>query len=158
MSDKNSPYFKGAVWLGLVVLFAGGAVMLQSIRVGMEDTTTPRWIGFVFGLMFFNAGITVGLMDSGFNFFRESKIFAYFQAAILLSIPLIFLILFNWVAFFPGEREFSKSISIPFLSFDFDRGGETIGRITFGIPALLMDAFLGYLIYGIIMDAYEKKK
>ncbi|MCP4140061.1 MAG: hypothetical protein GY755_07190 [Chloroflexi bacterium] len=158
MSEKNSLYFKGAIWLGLVVLLAGAAVMVQSIRVEMTDSTTPRWIGFAFGLIFFNAGITVGLMDSSFNRYRESKVFAYFQAAILLSIPLLFLVLLNWVAFFPGEREFSMSISIPFLSFDSDRASEIIGRIAFGIPALLMDAFLGYVVYGVVVDAYDKKK
>ncbi|MBT3323349.1 MAG: hypothetical protein HN392_13775 [Anaerolineae bacterium] len=158
MSDKNSPYFKGAIWLGLVFLLAGGAVMIQSIRVGMTDATTPRWTGFAFGLIFFNAGITVGLMDASFNRYRESKIFVYFQATILLSIPLIFLVLLNWVAFGPDEREFNMNISIPFLSFDSARGSEIIGRIAFGIPALLMDAFLGYVVYGVVVDTYDKKK
>jgi hypothetical protein len=68
----------------------------------------------------------------------------------LLSIPLAFLTLFNWIAFGPGEREFSMSLSIQFLSFGLDCGSEIIGRIAFGIPALLMDAFLGYVIYGLI--------
>ena len=158
MTTKNSPQFKGAIWFGMVFLLAGAAVMRQSIMVGMADESTPRWIGIAFGLMFFNAGLTVIMMDSIFNPFREMKCFSYLHALALLSIPLIFPLLFNWVAFGPGEREFEMSISIPFLSIDFDRGNEIIGRIGFAIPALLMDAILGILIYAIIVESYRKKQ
>ena len=156
MPDNKSPYMKGATWLGLLFLLGGGAVMIQSVTRDMADTTTPRWIGVLFGLMFFNAGITVGLMDSGFNDYRGTKWLSYLHAMALLSIPLAFLTLFNWAAFGPGEREFSMSVSIPFLSFGLDRGSEIIGRIVFGVPALLMDAFLGYVIYGLITDTFGK--
>lgn len=158
MSDKNSPYFKGAIWLGLVFLLAGGAVMVQSLRVDMADTNAPRWVGFAFGLVFFNAGLTASLMDSIFNIYRESKFFSYLHALALLSIFLIFPLLFNWVAFGPGEREFNMSISIPFLSYDSGGGSEIIGRIAFGIPALLMDAVIGYVLFAFIVEANEKKK
>ena len=102
--------------------------------------------------------MTVSLMDSLFNSFRERKWFSYFHALVLLSIFLIFPLLFNWVAFGPGDREFEMSISIPFLIFDFPRGDEIIGRIAFGIPALLMDAFLGYLVYAFIVERLNKRK
>lgn len=158
MTDKNSPYFKGAIWFGMVFLLAGAAVMRQSILVGMADTTTPQWIGIAFGLMFFNAGLTVILMDSVFNYFRETKWFSYLHALVLLSIPLIFPLLFNWVAFGPGEHVFEMSISIPFLTFEFNRANEIIRRILFGIPALLMDAILGILVYAIIVEGLRKKQ
>jgi len=54
--DKNPPYFKGAIWFGLIFILAGGAVMWQSIVVGMADKSTPRWIGTAFGLMFLMRG------------------------------------------------------------------------------------------------------
>jgi hypothetical protein len=60
--------------------------------------------------------------------------------------------------FWAGEREFGISISIPFLTVDFDRGNEIIGRILFAIPALLMDAVIGYLIYAFIVETYQKKQ
>jgi hypothetical protein len=47
--------------------------MILSVTVDKIDTTTPRYIGVLSGLMFFNAGITVGLIDSGFNDYRETK-------------------------------------------------------------------------------------
>ena len=158
MTTKNSPHFKGAIWFGMVFLLAGAAVMWQSIVVGMADESTPGWIGIAFGLMFFNAGLSIILMDSIFNPFREMKWFSYLHALVLLSIFLIFPLLFNWVAFGPGEREFGMSISIPFLTFEFDRGNEIIGRIGFAIPALLMDAILGILIYAIIVESYRNKQ
>ena len=99
MSDKKSPYFKGAMWIGLVFSLAGGAIIIQSIKVGTAYATTPRWVGIAFGLMFFNAGISVGLLDSVFNRYRENYWFCYLHAIALLSIPLIFPLLFNWVAF-----------------------------------------------------------
>lgn len=64
---------------------------------------------------------------------------------------------FNWVVFGQGEREFSMEISNPFLSVYFDRGIEIIGRIVFGIPALLMDAFLVYVVYNLIVDIFKKQ-
>ena len=158
MPDKNPPCFKGAIWFGLVFLLAGGAVMMQALRVDAAEMNAPRWVGFAFGLVFFNAGLTVSLMDSIFNAYRESKFFSYLHALALLSIFLIFPLLFNWVAFGPGEREFSMGISIPFLSFDSGGGNEIIGRIAFGIPALLMDAVIGYVLFAFIVEANEKKK
>ncbi len=131
--------------------------MILSVTIGMEDTTTPRWIRFLFGLMFFNAGITVGMMDSGFNNYRENKWLSYLHAISLLSIPLIFLALSNWVTFGPGERGVIMNLSIPFMSVYFDLTREITGRIVFGIPALLMDAFLVYLIHGLIVDFLRKK-
>ncbi len=156
MTDKNTPYVKGMIWIGLFPLLAGGAMMVQSIRVGMTDET-PSWLGVAFGLMFFNAGLTVMLMDMIFNVYRERKWFAYFQVMAMLSIFLIFPLLFNWVAFGPGEREFSMSISIPFLSFD-GLANKILGRAFFAIPALLMDAVIGYLIYAFVVDAFWKKR
>ncbi|MBT3188490.1 MAG: hypothetical protein HN736_04665 [Anaerolineae bacterium] len=156
MPEKNTPFVKGMLWIGLIFMFAGGAIIWQAIKVGMADESTPRWMGIIFGLLFFNAGVTVGYMDSVFNRFREGKIFSYAHMLAILSIFLIFPLLFNWVAFGSGEREFSMSISIPFLSYD-GPVNEILGRVFFAIPALLMDAVIGYLIYAYIVEAYNKK-
>lgn len=155
-NKKN--FFKGAVWIGLIFLLAGGAVMIRAITFGMEDTTTPRWTGIIFGLMFFSAGITVGLLNSDFNDYRETWWLSYLHATALLSIPFIFLMLLNWVAFGPGAREFSMSISTPILFFAFDRANEIIGRIVFGIPALLMDAVLVFMLYQLVANIFRKQK
>ena len=148
---------KGAVWIGLVIMLPSAAGIFSILSADSETfDLAPRWTVFSGALAFFNAGITVGLMDSGFNDFRDKTWFAYFHFMALLSIPLILLMLFNWVALGPGEREFSMEVSIPFLSFNFDRANEIIGRIVFGIFALLGDAFLVYIMYALIGDTFKK--
>ncbi|KAA3642192.1 MAG: hypothetical protein DWQ07_24460 [Chloroflexi bacterium] len=139
MAGRNE-FPKGVFLLGLVLLLSGAMLMLSSSKVG----DAPRWVGLVAGLMFFNAGLLMYMMDGNLNTFRGRWWFGYIQGLALLSIPLILLLLFNWVAFGPGERQFSISISIPFVSAFFERGNELIGRAFFAIPALLMDfALLG---------------
>lgn len=156
MSDNDRNYPKGMVWFGLVFVLAGGAIMLMSFSVEMADESTPRWVGFMAGLLFFNAGVTTGMMDSGFNDFREASWFAWIQGMALYSILLIFALLFNWVAFGPGEREFSVSISIPFLSVGFDRASEILGRIIFGLPALIMDFIIVGAFYQMLKEVFGK--
>ena len=48
---------------------------------------------------------------------------------------------FTWIAFGPGERGFSSGVSLPFLAVH-GPSGETVGRIMFGIGAVLMWLFL----------------
>lgn len=64
--------------------------------------------------------------------------------------------LFNWVSFGPGTREFSGGISIPFLTINFDQANEIIGRIIFGIPTLFMDLVLVLVIYQMIAEFFGK--
>lgn len=147
MSENQTPYFKGALWLGLLVLIPVTALIIASLRAESE---APKWIVFLFLMMFFNAGLTLLLLDSIFNEIRTELWFAYFQTAVLLSIPLMFASLLNWVAFGPGERIFGGGIGIPFLSLSVDRFNSMIGRIVFAIPALLMDIFIGVGIVALI--------
>lgn len=149
MSDGQTPYFRGAIWLGLLVLIPITALLFSLLRAEPE---VPRWIIILFLMMFFNAGLTLVLLDSLFNEIREEHWFAYFQALVLLSIPLLLTILLNWVAFGPGERIFSGGITIPFFSISFDRANSIMGRIAFGIPALLLDALAGFVLVSVISD------
>ena len=182
MSENKDPFMKGAVWFGLVLLLPGavwfGLVLLLPSAAGMfailnADAETfdlaPRWIVFSSVLLFFNTGIVVGLMDTGFNDYRETWWLSYLHGLAGLSIPLIFLMLFNWVSFGPGEREFSGGISIPFLSISFDRAAspvqelrirrpdQIIGRIFFAIPTLFMDLILFLVLYQMIAEFFGKK-
>ncbi len=141
--------------MGLIPMLLGAVVIWQAVYAPLEDLNTPRWIPFIFGLMFFNAGIVVSALDSGFNAWREQVWFAYIMTLALLSIPLFFLILFNWVAFGPGEREFSISVSIPFVSADFERGNEILGRLFFGIPTFLVDLVVVYVVFGSIFEVIK---
>ncbi len=151
MNDGQTPYFRGAIWLGLIILIPITALLFASLRAESE---APRWIIILFLMMFFNAGLTLLLLDSLFNEIREEPWFAYFQAGVLLSIPLLFAILLNWVAFGPGEREFSGGVAIPFFAVSFGRANVILGRIVFGIPALLTDAFVGLVIAAAIKSYF----
>jgi len=154
MSNKNTPYFKGALWIGLLVLIPVTALLLSALRAESE---APKWIGILFLMMFFNAGLTLVLLDSLFNEIRQEPWFAYLQASVLLSIPLMFAVLLNWVAFGPGEREFSGGVAIPFFSISFGRADEILGRIIFAIPALILDVIVGISIVAVIKSLIGKE-
>lgn len=158
MSENKSPFLKGAVWLGLVFMLPSAAGMISIVTADAETfDLAPRWIVFSAALMFFNCGIVVGLMDTGFNDYRETWWLSYLHGLTGLSIPLIFIMLFNWVSFGPGPREFSGGISIPFLSINFDNANQIIGRIFFAIPTLFMDLILLLVVYRLIADFFGKK-
>lgn len=157
MSEKNNPYFRGAALLGLVILLPSAWLLYHAFTADVESLNGPQWMGVAFALMFFNAGITIMLLDSAFNKFRDSFLFSYFQAGALLSIPLLFAAMLNWVAFGPGEREFSGGVGVPFLSIEFGRANSIIGRVVFAIPALLLDLFVGIAITAVIANAFGKE-
>ncbi len=48
---------------------------------------------------------------------------------------------FNWVAFFPGERHFSTAFSVPGVQIS-TGSGALMGRIMFGLGALLADTLV----------------
>jgi hypothetical protein len=49
--------------------------------------------------------------------------------------------IFTWIAFGPGERHFSSTVVLPFMTHD-GASGETSGRVVFGIAAVLIWLFL----------------
>ena len=158
MSENKDPFMKGAVWFGLILLLPSAAGMFAILNADAESfDLAPRWIVFSSVLLFFNTGIVVGLMDTGFNEYRETWWLSYLHGMAGLSIPLIFLMLFNWVSFGPGTREFSGGISIPFLSISFDGANQIIGRIFFAIPTLFMDLILFLVLYQLIAEFFGKK-
>ena len=156
MAKTQSPYFKGAVWIGLLFVFTGAGVFLVVLGSDTESMHAPLWVPVGFAIMFFNAGIVVGFMDSGFNEVRDNIWFSYLHVIQLLSIPLIFTALLNWVAFGPGVREFSGGFAIPFFSFNLGSLNAIFGRIVFGIPALILDFFILFVVYQAIKSGIGK--
>ena len=158
MSEEKDPFLKGAVWIGLVIMIPSAIEMISILNAEAETfELAPRWIVFSAALLFFNCGIVVGLMDSGFNEFRETRWLSYLHGMAGLSIPLIFIMLFNWVSFGPGDREFSGGVSIPFLTIEFDQANEIIGRIIFAIPTLFMELILFLILYQMVAEFFGKK-
>ena len=149
--DEN-PYVRGVIWLGLVIMLAGIAPVWMAVTGDRKGLHAPLWVVFGSGLMFFNAGVVTGSMDTLFNPLREHRWFSWIQAIAGLSIPVLLMVILNWVAFGRGEREFSMSVSIPFLSFNFPRSSEILGRVAFGIPALLCDLIALGAVYKLMAD------
>jgi len=138
------------------VLIPSAWLFYRALSADATTLDAPKWIGVAFSLMFFNAAILIISLDAKFNALGEIGWFAYFQASLLISIPLLFALLFNWVAFGPGEREFSGGVTIPFFAFSFGRANAILGRIVFGIVALIMDIFIGVSIVAVIAHALRK--
>jgi hypothetical protein len=116
---------RGQPWLGAIVaamgLMVAGSGVYGAIRA--DPFSVDRLIAVPAGLMFVFAGILVGLPEA--SKWRD-------PLATLLII--CFALTFDWVAFGPGERQFSGSI----LGFAFIPG-EWVGRAAFGAFAILLD-------------------
>jgi hypothetical protein len=141
---------RGIFWFALVFMLGSGWLVWEALTGAREGWSVPLWIGAAFGLSFFSASLAVGMMDKMFNSLRDKVWFSSIQLAAIASIPLLLLVMFNWVAFGPGEREFSVSVSIPFIGAYFPNANQILGRAVFGIFAILGDLFVGGVVFSMI--------
>ncbi|MBW8010609.1 MAG: hypothetical protein FVQ83_05115 [Chloroflexi bacterium] len=143
---------EGGLWVGLLVIAMGGFIILVSADIIPSDDSSfnaPRWISCMAGVAFFSAGVILLLRDYRFAFFRDTLIFRLLQFIVIGALLTAFGIIPTWIAFGPGEREFSGGISIPFISGTTNQG-EVSGRVVFGCGAIIIDAIaLGYWITGL---------
>lgn len=151
--SNDKEFVRGVVWLGLIIMLAGISLIWMGLYGDPENIHAPRWVIEISGMAFLGAGVGVALMDSMFNAVRKNVFFSWIQSLALLSMPVCLLIAFNWVAFGPGEREFSMSISIPFLSGYFENSPEWLGRLAFGIPTAFMDLIVGGAVLKVVYDS-----
>ena len=140
------------LWLGSLVMAVGGAVILVSADIISADDSSfnaPRWIVGLAGGLFLFAGAMVFIQDQRFSYFRDTNIYRVIRFVNVGLLLTIFGVIPTWLAFGPGERQFSGGISIPFISISSDQG-ELSGRFVFGCGAIIMDlAAVGYWISGI---------
>ena len=149
---------KGMVWFGLIFMLSGAFIIFSSVNIIPTEESSfhaPRWVVAIAGLIFFNAGLVVAMMDSRLDVFRDKWWFYWLHGLAGMSIIFFFVFIFNWVAFGPGDREFSMSISIPFVSLDFDKANEFLGRAVFGLAALFMDAIVLFAFGGAAFEAIK---
>lgn len=160
MSDPDSPPTpRTAVVLGIIAILCGVypvLVGLGVIHVRPEPGAQP-WVAVAVGGMFILAGLAIingyaiagasradGSLPDGTPLFVRVT-----QYVLGTGIVGLMFAVFAWVAFGPGERHFSSSISLPFWSSS-SHGSERSGRIAFGIA----DAFMGlFLILSIVGGA-----
>ncbi len=134
--------------IALLTIGIGGFIMLHSLGVFGAVTSTkdaPVWLGVAIGFVFFAGGCSVILKaifgdidSSGGDLPPQAPAAARFlYGALGFAIVAGLGALFSWVAFGPGERQFSGSGA--FL-------GAFVGRAMFGLAAVLTWFFLGWSI------------
>lgn len=118
------------LWFGAIFLLAGGfiaAIGAGFIPVEPESVHAPGWVIIACGLVFAMGGVMCYTESLGDN------VNSLFACVLLVA----FASVFSWVAFGPGEREFTGSGSIGPIAV-VERVGETMGRIAFGFGAIMI--------------------
>jgi hypothetical protein len=126
---------------GLLCFLCGAAVLAMAIGalpVQPGTLQAPRWVAGVAGLVFM-AGACIPL-NAAFG------LPGWLNQLVGLTVSLGLALVFNWVAFFPGERHFSSTFSVPGVSIS-TGGGQLAGRIMFGLGALLADALVLHALW-----------
>jgi len=132
----------------LLVLFSsfavcmGGFIFMAAqgvIPVDPESFEAPRGVVAVMGAMFMLAGVAVAFQGLRQTPFGQTRLWAFLNSLLGMSVLLLLAIPFHWVAFGPGERQFTETVSLPFVRFT--AGSRvSLGRVAFGGMAVLMDA------------------
>jgi hypothetical protein len=109
---------------------------------------TPAWVGVCAGLLFILGGAAIingyalaggagpdGDLPPGTSFGVRLV-----QYVLGLGICGLFTAIAGWIAFGKGERHFSTTLNLPFLT-RHGIGNEWMGRVVFGLGAILAAAF-----------------
>lgn len=153
-NDKLTP--RGAVVMGILFMAAGTYPVLAGFGVVPVNPSpgVPPWVILAVGSMFMLAGLAIingyavaGASQADGSLPDDAPLFARVTQYLLgLAIVGLMFAVFAWVAFGPGERHFSSSISLPFWSIS-SHSSERSGRIAFGIGAGLMGLF--FVLFGV---------
>ena len=137
---------RGAILLGLACVVMSAMPILGGLGVIDLKLTpgTPPWVGVGAGVVFLLAGITLvvdgasGTIGSDGQWAKDAPAWVHvFQSLMGLGIVGMMGAIASWIAFGPGERHFSTTISLPFAWWH-SSSGETSGRWAFGIAAVLI--------------------
>jgi hypothetical protein len=149
--ESQAPPKKLTVILALMVAAMGVFYILFATGIVAPDhqhlTAGERWFTIAFGAVFLLGGtaVIIQLLAGGYDATTGELPAAapfwlrWIYRAMVVAIVVLMASMFSWVAFGPGERQFTSSL--PFT-------GETGGRIAFGIGALLM--WLALAVIGFI--------
>lgn len=152
---KNSIAKSNLPW-GILASGLGLFIILLSLDVIHADDSSfhaPRWVVAAVGLIFSLAGVLLAVSPSRSTTSQEaqsSSITTSDQAGIRFwlgaVVILLFALVFNWVAFGPGEREFQGGITVPFGLFSVEVN-ETMGRAIFGIGSVMIDVIAAAVLW-----------
>lgn len=129
-----------AILLGLVTSIAGVLIVGLAIWGSGEGFNAPRWVVAAAGGCFFLAGMAI--LGRGYP---------RFYALVLALMVSLFGAAITWVSFGPGEREFTSTVSLPFLSVS-GPASEIAGRICFAPGAVLLDLLALYLWFQLALS------
>jgi hypothetical protein len=155
---------RGAVGFGILFMLCGTYPVLAGLGVlpGQLSPDVPRWVVVAAGSMFILAGLAIingyavagGLQADGNLPDNAPPIVRVAQYVLGLAIVALMFAVFAWVAFGPGERHFSSSMSIPGLSTSGHSSGRS-GRIAFGFATVLIGLFL---VFGAVSGAKRLRR
>jgi hypothetical protein len=151
MNDSSSRLksFLGMTLFGSIFMLVGAVIVLFSIdviHVPDENFNAPRWVVAAAGAVFMLAGMLP--MLNGLKEFSggDTSFTRLLYNLAMLGFLLLFSVPFNWVAFWPGEREFSSSSSVGGFNFASSGGSILSGRCVFGLAAIFIDFLLVYMV------------
>ncbi len=129
---------KGTWAAGLLSIGMGLFIVLLAlgwIPGGADRAQAPRWVIAAAGAVFGLGGAAVLLQAAAAADGGSARAV---QQALGLMLILLLAVIANWVAFGSGERAFSGSVSLFFLTVSAE-ATQRVGRIVFGLAAVLMD-------------------
>jgi len=100
----------------------------------------PRWVVGAAGGVFLLAGLSIFAQD-------HPRLSSVAVALLLTSFGAVA----SWVSFGPGERQFSSTVSIPFISVT-RSSSDILGRICFAPGAVLLDGLALYTWFKLGQD------
>jgi hypothetical protein len=137
----QQPSRPAAILMGLACLAGGLAVVAAATGVLPTQPGTleaPRWVVGCAGVIFISGSLVP--LNAAFG------LPGWVNRLVALTVGVGLALVFNWIAFVPGERHFSSTFSVPGVSVSGDSGA-IAGRIVFGIGALLIDAIVLYGVW-----------
>jgi hypothetical protein len=123
-------------WLALLVIAAGSAIIAGAVGwLPLKlSPGVPRWVGAAAGLVFVLAGVAIAMPP------RASRL----KDLVGATLVTLFASIGAWVAFGPGERAFTSSVSGGAIAVSGD-GNEWVSRFVFGFGAILCAGFAAFL-------------
>ncbi len=142
---------RGALLIGACAVAAGVAPILAALGVLPIPMTpgTPSWVGLCAGGMFVLLGLALVNGYAGAPGPARDLRQAVLGAGICAALAAVS----GWVAFGPGERHFSTSVSGLFFSTR-RAGGELMGRAAFGMGATLSAA----IAVALLVNGFMRKR
>ncbi len=156
----DEPTSRGsAILIGTIVALTGLAIVSAAIWGNADKFHAPRWVvGACGGAFLFFGGWTAAAYALGYDPQRPEETLPSPGVQLMAFVPgmLLFATPFHWIAFGPGPREFSATLSIPFLSTRTGSSGLS-GRIAFGLGAILIDAILVATVIRLVRTGRQER-